>query len=275
MTTFAQAELEGWDRNAVDYDALVLPATSQAFGPILESIGTIKNTKVLEMASGTGHLAQLLTDKGAEVTAIDFAPEMIHSARRRFPAVNFVEADCERTQFENERFDAVISCFGALHFERPDTVFAEACRLLKQGGRFLFTIWLPPDAGGEFLGMILGAYQRTADMSVSIPVGPPMFDLADVSRTGRRLSEVGFENCRAQDFTVKWSAEGVKGVQSIVERGLVRTRMILDLQTPQRRKLILEELRARAGEHIREGRFEMKNMARLFVAHKPGANLAA
>ena len=89
MTTFAQAELEGWDRNAADYDALVLPATCQAFGPILESLDTIKNTKVLEMASGTGHLAQLLTDKGAEVTAIDFAPEMIHSARRRFPAVKF------------------------------------------------------------------------------------------------------------------------------------------------------------------------------------------
>jgi SAM-dependent methyltransferase len=275
MTTFAQAELEGWDRNAADYDALVLPATCQAFGPILESLDTIKNTKVLEMASGTGHLAQLLTDKGAEVTAIDFAPEMIHSARRRFPAVNFVEADCERTLFENESFDAVIICFGALHFERPDTVFGEACRVLKPGGRFLFTIWLPPEAGGDFFGMVLGVYQRTADMSVSIPVGPPMFDLADVSRTGGRLSQVGLENCSAQDFTVNWSADGVEGVQSIVERGLVRTRMILDLQTPQRRKLVLEELRARAGEHIREGRFEMKNMARLFVARKPGANLAA
>jgi hypothetical protein len=58
-----------------------------------------------------------------------------------------------------------------------------------------------------------------------------------------------------------------------VERGLVRTRMILDLQTPQRRKLVLEELRARAGEHIREGRFKMKNMARLFVARNQKSQL--
>ena len=102
------------------------------------------------------------------------------------------------------------------------------------------------DAGGDFLGMVLEVYQRTADMSVSIPVGPPMFDLADMFRTGGRLSQVGFENCSARYFTVKWSAEGVEGVQSIVERGLVRTRIILDLQTPQRRKLVLEDLRARA-----------------------------
>jgi hypothetical protein len=57
MATFTQAELEGWNRNANDYESLVLPATSQAFGgPIIDSLGILTNTNVLEMASGTGHL---------------------------------------------------------------------------------------------------------------------------------------------------------------------------------------------------------------------------
>jgi ubiquinone/menaquinone biosynthesis C-methylase UbiE len=162
MSEFAQAELEGWSRNAAEYDALILPGTSQAFDPIIENLGTVKGFHLLEMASGTGHLAKRLADKGARVAAVDFAPEMIQIARRRFPAINFVEADCERLPFESESFDAVVSCFGALHFARPDKVFGEAYRVLKPGGRFVFTIWLSPEEGGDFLGMILGVYQRAA-----------------------------------------------------------------------------------------------------------------
>jgi ubiquinone/menaquinone biosynthesis C-methylase UbiE len=268
MAAFAQAELEGWNRNAADYEALVLPATRQAFDPIIESLGILNDIKVLEMASGTGHLAQRLSDRGAKVVAIDFAPEMIRGARPRFPAVNFIEVDCERVPFENETFDAVVSCFGALHFERPDKVFGEAYRVLKPGGRFVFTIWLPPEEGGDFLGLILGVYQRTADMSVSIPAGPPMFELANVAATCKRLAQLGFDDCEARDFTIRWSTQGVEGVQHIVERGLVRTRMILDLQTPERRERVIEELRAQARQHIRDGRFEMKNTARLFMTRK-------
>ena len=37
--TFAQLERDGWQRNAADYDAVDLPATRQAFGPLLDSLG--------------------------------------------------------------------------------------------------------------------------------------------------------------------------------------------------------------------------------------------
>jgi 2-polyprenyl-3-methyl-5-hydroxy-6-metoxy-1,4-benzoquinol methylase len=41
------------------------------------------------MASGTGHLAQRLADSGANVVAVDFAPEMIRVARERFSRSRF------------------------------------------------------------------------------------------------------------------------------------------------------------------------------------------
>jgi ubiquinone/menaquinone biosynthesis C-methylase UbiE len=268
MSEFAQAELAGWSRNAADYDALVLPATSQAFDVVIENLGTIEHRKLLEMASGTGHLAKRLADQGAEVATIDFAPEMIHIARKRFPAINFIEADCEKVPFKSESFDAVICCFGALHFARPDRVFGEAYRVLRPGGQFVFTIWLPPEEGGDFLGMVLGVYQRTADMSVGIPAGPPMFELANVAMTCKRLEQLGFESCDTRDFPVMWSTEGPEGVVRICERGLVRTRMILELQTSETRTRILGELRREAEKHTRDGRFEMKNTARQFMAKK-------
>jgi 2-polyprenyl-3-methyl-5-hydroxy-6-metoxy-1,4-benzoquinol methylase len=73
MASFTETELQGWRRNAAHYDALCLPATSQAFQPVLDALGDIRKRAVLEMACGTGHLARLLSVKGAHVTAIDFA----------------------------------------------------------------------------------------------------------------------------------------------------------------------------------------------------------
>ena len=41
---------------AADYDAIDLPATRQAFGPVLDSVGDLRGRHVLEVAFGTGHL---------------------------------------------------------------------------------------------------------------------------------------------------------------------------------------------------------------------------
>jgi SAM-dependent methyltransferase len=146
------------------------------------------------MACGTGRLAGFLSVKGAHVTAIDFAPEMIELARREAPAATFKEADCERLPFAEASFESVVRCFGALHFERPDAVFSQAYRVLKPGGKFVFTVWRGPEDGGEFLGMILGVYQLHADVNVNLPAGPAMFDLADKVRTTERPTRIGFEN---------------------------------------------------------------------------------
>lgn len=269
MASFTETELQGWRRNAAHYDALCLPATSQAFQPVLDALGDIRKRAVLEMACGTGHLARLLSVKGAHVTAIDFAPEMIELARREAPAATFKEADCERLPFAEASFEGVACCFGALHFERPDAVFSQAYRVLKPGGKFVFTIWRGPEDGGEFLGMILGVYQLHADMNVNLPAGPAMFDLADKARTTERLTRIGFEDTVIRDFDVVWSAPNPRGVSEIVELGMVRTRMILDLQTPQRRKAILQAIEHRARQHSGEGPFQMKSGVRLFSAMKP------
>ena len=66
-----------------------------------------------------------------------------------------------------------------------------------------------------------------------------------------------------------WSAPNPRGVSEIVELGMVRTRMILDLQTPQRRKAILQAIGDRARQHSGEGSFQMKSGVRLFSAMNP------
>ena len=106
----------------------------------------------------------MLAERGARTSAVDFAPEMIALAKSQVGNVEFIEADCERLPFETAHFDVATCCFGALHFERPDAVFAEVGRVLKPGGQFFFTVWRGPAEGGHFLGLILRVYEKFADL---------------------------------------------------------------------------------------------------------------
>jgi ubiquinone/menaquinone biosynthesis C-methylase UbiE len=266
MQTFSELEREGWGRNAATYDQLVLRATRQAFDPILGQLGDIAGKTVVDLACGTGHLAGMLSGRGARTTGVDFAPEMIALARRHVSNVEFIEADCEQLPFNDSQFDAAVCCFGALHFERPDAVFAEVARILKPGGQFVFTVWRSPAEGGHFLGLILKVYEQFADLTVPLPPGPPLFELTDVKHTMARLTKLNFEAPLVHDFDVQWIAKDAKEVSDIVEKGLVRTRMILDLQRPERRKLILAELHKAITPHVGKDGFAMINGVRLFTA---------
>jgi hypothetical protein len=91
--TFSQYEREGWQRNAADYDAIDLPATRQAIAPLLDSVGDLHGRRMLEVASGTGHLAEHALARGATVIGVDVAGNMLELARQRVPgATCFVES---------------------------------------------------------------------------------------------------------------------------------------------------------------------------------------
>jgi SAM-dependent methyltransferase len=101
---------------------------------------------VLEIASGTGIVTRQLRDslpKDALLTAIDISDSMMDVARAKFlthEQVTFQVADATALPFEDEAFDTVICQFGVMFFDK-DAAFREACRTLRQGGKYLFSVW--------------------------------------------------------------------------------------------------------------------------------------
>jgi pyrroloquinoline-quinone synthase len=104
---------------------------------VLDHLTGVPHPSLLDLCAGTGSHARLLTDRGVRVTGVDRSDAMITIARRKVPEACFTQADI-RSFSINERFDAVICMYGALHYiEEPQDivrVLRNALAHLRPGG---------------------------------------------------------------------------------------------------------------------------------------------
>jgi SAM-dependent methyltransferase len=109
--------------------------------------------RVLELGIGMGlNLALYDGDKVESVTGVDPAPELraIAEAAPRDPrlTVRVEDGTAEALPFEDASFDCVVCTFTLCSVQAPAAALAEARRVLKPGGRFLYCEHgLAPDAG--------------------------------------------------------------------------------------------------------------------------------
>jgi SAM-dependent methyltransferase len=95
--------------------------------------------KLLEVPVGTGVLSMPVyaTLPGAEITCLDYSPDMMTAAKRRAPGnVRFVQGDVGRLPFADESFDIVLSLNGFHAFPDKEAAYRETFRVLKPGGTF-------------------------------------------------------------------------------------------------------------------------------------------
>ena len=109
--------------------------------------------RVLDVACGTGNTAVPAAHKGAHVTGIDIAPNLLDQARNRAMAegvtAHFEEGDAENLPYPSAQFDLVISMFGAMFAPRPEQVAAELTRVCRSGGRIAMANWTPTGLSGQ------------------------------------------------------------------------------------------------------------------------------
>jgi ubiquinone/menaquinone biosynthesis C-methylase UbiE len=111
-----------------------------------QRVAALGPNAVLECAAGTGRLTHELRaalPTSCELTSTDLNPDMMRLAQDRLPegSVKFQVADATSLPFEDASFDVVVTQFGAMFF--PDKVLGhrEARRVLRPGGRYLFSVW--------------------------------------------------------------------------------------------------------------------------------------
>lgn len=102
------------------------------------------NRDVLEVGSGRGGGASFIAryHRPRQLTGADFSPQAVALCRRRHervPNLAFVVGDAERLPFADASFDAVLNVESSHCYGHIDRFFAEAARVLRPGGWFLYT----------------------------------------------------------------------------------------------------------------------------------------
>lgn len=155
--------------------------------------------KIVDLATGTGDLALAVQKKlpDAEVTGVDFLPEMLELARRKGVRETIL-ADAMKLPFPDASFDCVTIAFGLRNMENWRDALVEMSRVLKRDGRLLVLEFSLPTVSivrtiyrfylhrclpllGSFLTGKKSAYDYLGDSIEEFPSGRAMIDLIEAS----------------------------------------------------------------------------------------------
>lgn len=90
---------------------------------------------VLDVATGTGLVADALLRRGFRVTGLDQSPEMLARARTRFQGrVELVEASAAELPFDDASFDHLTFTYLLRYVDDPGATLAELARVVRPGG---------------------------------------------------------------------------------------------------------------------------------------------
>lgn len=92
--------------------------------------------RCLDLGCGTGLALPLLEAAGWDVTGVEVSDGQLARARER--GTNVMRADAHELPFDDGAFDAVISLLTHTDFDDVRAVFAEAARVLRSGGVFVY-----------------------------------------------------------------------------------------------------------------------------------------
>jgi SAM-dependent methyltransferase len=120
---------------------------------------------VLEIAAGTGILTRRLRVRlpaEAAIVATDLNAPMLEVAKAKFSTpenVRFEVVDALALPYADSAFDAVCCQFGVMFFPDKPRAYREARRVLRPGGRYLFSVWDAPEAN-PFTDVVMDALRQ-------------------------------------------------------------------------------------------------------------------
>jgi ubiquinone/menaquinone biosynthesis C-methylase UbiE len=266
---FARFEHEGWQRVAHKYDSVWSPLTRQFIPPLLADAGVSAGMLVLDVACGPGYVSVAVKQLGAVPTGTDFSEKMVAIAKRMFPEIGFMQGDAQDLPFADGSFDRVLMNFGLLHVSNPEKACAEACRVLKRGGKFGFTFWAGPEQnpGAKIVNDAIEAY---ANLDVGLPEGPPKYLYSERQECRQVLKRAGFDgpSMSYETRTVERHLPDA-GYYFEVERNAgVRTAGMLARQSPETSEAIRIALENGIKQFARGNEFVLPMAAHVVVVSK-------
>ncbi|MEG3180059.1 class I SAM-dependent methyltransferase [Sphingomonas sp. LT1P40] len=129
-----------------------LAATMRESGDeLIDGLGVKPGMEVLDLGCGDGTTALPSARRGAKVLGVDIAANLVAAGNVRAQAesltnLRFEEGDASRLDVVgDDRFDLVVTIFGAMFAARPFDTAREMVRVTRPGGRIVMGNWIPGD----------------------------------------------------------------------------------------------------------------------------------
>ena len=161
------------------------------------------NTKLIDVASGTGDIAKLFnlkTNDTSHITCIEPNAEMFRKGKEKLKKLKYVDwinTPAEKIPIKENSFDYYSISFGLRNVSNINQVLKEALRVLKPGGRFMCLEFSKVD--NEILNYIYMQYSKVLPYIGKLFVGSDkpykyLVDSIDKFYNQQQLSEIILDN---------------------------------------------------------------------------------
>jgi SAM-dependent methyltransferase len=150
------AMMSNMQREAARYDLIAdlylgmvgMEAGDPAAATLLDLLGDVRGMRVLDLACGPGRIARGLARRGARVVGVDISDALLDRSRaaeiEEPLGITYLNVDATSGRaLAAETFDRVACNHGLADIDDLDGALATVARVLRPGGRFVFSILHP------------------------------------------------------------------------------------------------------------------------------------
>ena len=268
--TFNTFEAAGWEEKASAYEGAFASLTGQAIEPLLDAASVGAGTRVLDVATGPGHVAGHASRRGAMAVGVDIAHAMVELARELHPGLDFRRADAQALPFEDACFDAVVGNFAILHLGRPEQALAEFVRTIVPGGALALTVWDLP-VRMRIVGVLVDAVHEVgATPPEDLPAGPDFFRFSADDEFDALLRGEGLEERRVETIAFTHHMRTADEIWDGLTGATVRMSALVMAQPEDTRRRIREAFDRRLEDYRTADGFELPVSVKLASGRKPG-----
>ncbi len=135
---------EGYDLWSQSYDHTPNPVVAMDELRTLDLLNAVPGERILDAGCGTGRNLRRLAALGARAYGLDFSAGMLKVARDKVPEAPVFLADLQASfPLRDQSFSAVLCALIGEHLDALRFTFCELFRVLRPGGRLVFSAYHP------------------------------------------------------------------------------------------------------------------------------------
>ncbi len=133
------------------------------------------NTKLIDVASGTGDIANLFfkkTNQTGKITCVEPNKKMLEQGKiklKRYSTIHWINSQAEKIPVKNNTFDYYSISYGLRNVSNINIALKEALRVLKPGGRFMCLEFSKID--NELINFLYKQYSKSIPLIGKFVVG--------------------------------------------------------------------------------------------------------